>query len=195
MSNEPDTTESLIRIDTTVGMDEVAAIKVAEVEHNCLARQEELRAGLKKAEAHVQKLEAGLGTAIDSDTRDEHPEIAKIETLLKSFFGKEARLVISSNGPDNKVRVQVGVPVCILPLKGAKSKAIMKEVADTRKDISDAENNLCTVKKQLGMLPHLERSAKAAVAKARLMQSDAGRNLLAQMDKVALPGLPAPKAK
>lgn len=186
-----DTVESLVKVDTTIGLEEVAAIKVAQVERECLMRQEELRAGLKQAEAHVQKLESGLQSAVIEDTRDEHPEIAKLESAMKSFFGKDAIAKISVT---NEGKVQIGLSGhCVLQLKGTKSKAIKKEIETTRKDIVEAENDLCTVKKNLGMLPHLERSAKAAVAKARLEQSSEGRNLLAQIDKISLPALPAPK--
>jgi hypothetical protein len=189
--SEQDTPQSLVKIDTTIGMDEVAAVKVARIEHACLTRQEELRAALKDSEAKVVKLEEGLLKAIPEDTRDEHLEIGKLEAALKSFFGKDACISIAMNG--DKVSVSALHCSRMVTLKGAKSKAITKELEQVKKDVVAAEDGLCTVKKQLTQMGSVERFAKAAVAEARLMQSDAGRAMLAHMEKVTLPGLPAPK--
>lgn len=186
-----DTAGSLVKVDTSIGMEEVAAIKVAEVERACLIEQSVLRAELKDAETLVAKLNVDLIKAIPEDVRNEHGEIAEIDALLKKLFGKDAKICISHAGSG---RATLGISCnTTIAFKGDKSKVIQKSAEAAQKDVVKAEDGLCEVKKKLGMLPHLERSAKAAVARARLNQSEAGKNLLAHMDEVTLPGLPAPK--
>jgi predicted phage tail protein len=190
LSKIPETLESMVKIDVSIGPEELSYVQVAKYERDCLGQQEALKVDLKAAEGSVAKLEASLLKAVPEDTRDEYPEVEKIETALKSFF-KDSSVTISMH--HDKVQISISGCSRLVTLKGVKSKAITKEIEQAKKSITLAEDGLCTVKQNLGKMAFIERQSKAAVTEMRLMQSEAGRNLLSRMEKISLPGLPAPK--
>lgn len=182
--------EPIAYVNVQVGLEEVAAIKVAEVERALLIQQEQLRFDIKKAEAEVPKLEQNLVKAVENDTKASYPEFFEIEKALKGLC-KSYSLQISLNN-DGKVSVQIQAHGQIA-WKGDESKALSKELKAKEEAITKMVDELANAKKKLTMLPHLERTAKAAVAKARLSQTKEGQELLAQIDKISLPALPGPK--
>ena len=184
-------TEKIVSPAVTLGMEEVAAIKVAEVERACMVQQETLRGQLKDEQAKIAPLQKKLGEQALSDAKNDHPEIEKIESALKTLFGKNAKISLGVEGANVRIHVEGHVMV---PCKSKDYKAIQKEIDDTGKAVAKIEDGLCDVKKKLSQLPHLERCAKAAVARGRLEQSIEGQKILESIDKLTLPGLPAPKA-
>lgn len=182
--------EPIAYVNVQVGLEEVAAIKVAEVERALLIQQEQLRFDIRKAEAEVPKLEQNLREAVEADTKANYPEFFEVEKALKGLC-KSYSLQISLNN-DGKVSVQIQAHGQIA-WKGDESKALSKELKAKEEAITKMVDELANAKKKLTMLPHLERTAKAAVAKARLNQTKEGKELLAQIDKISLPALPGPK--
>jgi len=182
--------EPIAHVDVQVGLEEVAAIKVAEVERQLLIQQEQLRFDIRKAEAEVPKMEAKLREAVEADTKVAYPEFFEIEKALKGLC-KSYEMRVTLN-PDGKIGIQIAAHGQIA-WKGDESKAINKDLKAKNEEIAKMVDELTNAKKKLTMLPHLERTAKAAVAKARLSQTKEGRELLAQVDKISLPALPGPK--
>lgn len=184
--------EKVVSFDATVGMEEVAAIKVAEIEGNLLVRGEQIRKDIRDAEAEVAKAEAKFQDYVVEDTKASYPELDKAEKALRAIFGKEVSVTISQPSPDGKIHVELHGKGNVA-WKGDTSKDLKKQIDALQKKISTLENEAVEVKKGMTMLPHVERRAKAAVAKARLSQSKEGMAILGQLDSLTLPGLPAPK--
>lgn len=178
----------LVTVDANIAMEEIAAIKVARVEENLLSNQMKYRELLKDKEQEHLKLQEKFPKAIDADTREAYPEIVSLESSLKSLFGKTVHMAIQLHG--DKVHVSFGGMGVDLVWKGSESKAIEKQMKALYKDIKDCEDKLCEIKKGLGMLPFIERRAKAAVAEQKLSKSKEGQDILKSLDKLMLPGLP-----
>ncbi len=185
----------LISVDASVKMDEIAAIKVSKWEENLLTGQMQHRKLLQDKEAELAKLQEELPKLVDKDTRKSYPEIEDLESSLKSLFGKTVHMSIVLHG--DKVNVSIsGALSALLTWKGQDSKDHKKKIDAVQKEIKEIEDKLCEIKKGLGMLPYLERRAKAAVAEAKLSKSKEGAEILKSLDKLmlpGLPGLPAPK--
>jgi len=185
--------ERIVEPAVQVGIEEVAAIKVAEIEHTLLTKQEKLRAELKKLEEEHKKLAQSMGSVALASVKDEHPELEKLESILKSFVEeKHYKLHIEFCEERQTVSIEVRAEGYFVP-KGPAFKALKKDMADLKEEIGNVENGLLEAKKGLGMLPFIERSAKAAVAKAKLERTTEGLEILKNLDKIGLPGLPAPK--
>jgi len=182
----------LVSVEATVGLEEIAAIKVAEVERGLIISQEQTIADIRGIEAKADKLARQLPEQVVADTKENYPEIVALEKALKDKFSKTFNLTIALD------REAKGVTICleasgVLPLKGEKTKEILAETKKLKKDLSGLEDKMIDIKKRLQQLPHLERSAKAAVARVRLEKTTEGKRILSQIDRVMLPGLPAPK--
>jgi hypothetical protein len=182
--------QTMVYVDAQVGLEEVAAIKVAEVERALLIEQEQLRVDIKKAESETPAMGCALQDAVLKDTKENYPEFFEIEKALKGLCKSFELSVVL--GSDSKVQIQVNAHGSIA-WKGDKSKALLKELEAHKAGLEKMIDRLANTKKKLGMLPHLERTAKAAVAKARLIKTEEGREILAQIDKISLPALPGPK--
>jgi autotransporter translocation and assembly factor TamB len=179
----------LVIVQASVGLEEIAAIKVAEVERELIISQETLLQDIRQEEAEIVKLERGLPEQVIADTKANYPEISEIEKSLKGPF-KSFSIQISLSGDKVRINLEANGD---LSLKGEKSKEILKEMAQRKAAVEKAEGKLVDVKKKLQQLPHLERSVKGAVARIRLESTQEGKKILAQIQKVTLPGLPAPK--
>lgn len=178
----------IVSLEGMVGLDEMAAIKVSEIENKLLGRQETLRKALKISEEQKSKLHEQHAKQVIEDTRESYPEIGQIEKALESLFGKSAKGISISTSEDGKVKLALNVATT-LQFKGKKSKAIAVQMKEADKEIKATEDGLMEVKRGISMLPVLERSAKAAVAKARLSQSKEGLKILDQIQDIHVPGL------
>lgn len=191
--------QKLVNVQAQVGLEEVAAIKVAEVERQCLIDEAQFKFDLKEASAKAHELKTGLMKIAEEEFRKEHPEIGKIEELLKKVFKEKVSVQFQAvneahAGKPMTLTVSVSAQGSV-PFSGPKTKDRIKEIDAKEKDVTDLEEKLVETKKKQSQLPYLERAAKAAVAKARLSQTKEGQAVLAHMDNVTLPGLPAPKSK
>lgn len=189
-----ETPEPIFPIKGEIGMEDVAAIKVAEVENTLMRRTEELRAQLSADEKALQTLEAEFSGVLLEDAFKEHPALKKLQEALKELFGKSFSATAVLNKEKDKVLVQVAGDGTF-PWKGKASKRHHAEMEETRARITKTETDIIDAKKKLGQLPSVERSAKAAIARMRLSGSKEGQEILKRLDTIALPGLSGPKSK
>lgn len=188
---EPTTRDPIITLKAEIGLEEVAAIKVAEVEHDLLVEKEQASLDLTTVEKEINEISPKVKDAVFADTLENYPEIKAIEKMLKGQFPKHFGLSIELIGDD---RVRVGVEAGgELPLRGENARELLKKIRVKQVLVSKIEGILVDVRKKLGQLPYLERATRAAVAKARLEGSKEGREVLKRISAVCLPGLPAPK--
>lgn len=184
--------QELVSVEATVGLEEIAAIKVAEVERGLIVTQEQALADVRAIETEIAKLDKKVPDQVVADTKENYPEIVAIEEALKDNFPKSFSLSICLDRDRNSVSIQIQASGSI-SLKGEKSKALLGEIKELKGQVDKLEEKLVETKKKLQQLPCLERSAKAAVARVRLEKTAEGKKILSQIDKVTLPGLPAPK--
>lgn len=182
----------LITVDAQLGLEEVAAIKVAEVEGALLQKEEQLRKELRESEGRHRDLNKKFLDTVEDDARLSYPEIDAAEKALKKIFKDHVNLKISLNPRAGTFHVQMEAQGT-LKWKNGKTKEIYAEIAKEEKGIQALEDELVGVKKKLSMLPHLERRTKAAVAKAKLSRSKEGQEILKQIEGIELPALPAAK--
>lgn len=185
--------EDLVKMDATIDMDSISAIRVAQLETQLLEKQDKLRAEIRTKEADRNSVNQKLQKAFVDDARDNNPDIAKLEEMGKSMFGKTFSISVTRSG--DRVQVQCHGGTTHLPWKGDKSKGLDKEHQEIGKEIGKIEGQIVEVKKGLGMMANVERRARAAVAVAKLSRTEEGKEILKSLDTINVPGLPAPKAK
>lgn len=189
-----------IQLAAQLGMDEVAAIRVAQIESDLLIAENELRDKLTPLNQQVGKMVKQMEELIPKETRAQHPEIAAFEGAYKKLFGKDVAITIACHGEygDGKVSVsftedRYNSKEGSLKLNSAAVKELSKEIESKRKDIAKIEDDLVKTKKALQQLPSIERRAKAAVAQIKLEGTTEGKKILSRLSAITIPGLPAPK--
>ncbi len=197
---EQSESHELIKMDAIVGIDEVAAIKVAEVEGDLIEAREVLKRDLSGLREKAGKVSEDFSKSLAKETRASYKEIGKLESVLKTFFAGAkdnygGAIEVSFDGQIScsKVTISLSGYRKSFPIKSKKLLDAQKEFKDLEKAIKDKETVLTDVKKRLSMLSHLERRVKAGVARAKLSSSKEGKKILDNMDKIKLPALPSPK--
>lgn len=171
----------VIAFDATIGLDEVAAIKVAETERELIAIQETLSKKSDELQKKYGEVSAKLGPEMIKDARRTHPKLKRLEALVSEIFGKDGRVQVQFNNAD-QVLVSIGGQH-FLKVSGKASGAIRKEMTELTASIGECNEQLVKAKKGLCMLPTVERDAKARIARYRLGKTTDGKALLAHLDK------------
>lgn len=187
----------LVRMDAAINLEDVAAIKVSEVEVDLIGQADILRQDITKLESDAADLNVKLPEVVTEDTMKSYPELKKLEKALQDFFGsKNVNLSVARlsecGDAKNKVKIQISASDSFA-WRGKASKEMSAEIKKKQKEAVEKQDQLVEVRKKLAQLPALERRTKAAVARHRLSQSRDGKALLTQIGKVDIPGLPMPK--
>lgn len=181
-----------ITLDANVGMDEVAAIRVAQIERDLMNSEQALRTELATLRKQIEKDTADRQKAVVKDIKENNPELDAIEGALKKLFGKEFTIYIQSAGEGVQVNVEISARGTVTA-KGSEVKELSKSIEAAQKKVTKAEDDLVKVKRGLGQLSHVERQAKAAVAQIKLEGTAHGKKVLERLSSITIPGLPAPK--
>src|SRR3990172_5828607 len=128
-SSEPNTGSiakepSIVKIDAQVGLEEVAAIKVADFERTLIVRQDELRAALRTAEKELNELQESLPEEVEKETRAAYG-LDAAEAVLKKVFGKSVDVTVVLAKDRSIVKVSIAANA-ELSFKGDASKALVK---------------------------------------------------------------------
>lgn len=189
--------EKIVSVGLDTDMKAAADVRIHDIEVDCLTRQEQYRAELKTAQAALEELRKNIMKIAEDEFRKDHPEIVKLEESLKKLFKENVKVVFQAvneahAGKPMSVTISVSASGAI-NFSGQETKDTIKAIDTEEKKVEDLEEKLVEVKKQLSMMPAVERGVKAAIGRYTLSQSKTGKEILAHIEKVTIPGLPAPK--
>jgi len=194
-----------VRADMNITKDDLVAIRIAEVERTLhdkklalIERRRTADAALKDAQKALDDMQPRIAIETIGDVFDE------LLTVLNKLRDRKDPATVSCYLEQDKTgkyyahgcvegvdRVAVERPVSAANVKALRSA--QADVKAHQQAITECEQGMLEVKRQLQDIPMLERQAKAAVATAVMRSSTDGGSLLDIVSRTTLPGLPAPK--
>ncbi len=193
---------SEIKLDTTIGTDEIVAIRVAEVERTLLEKQVELKAQRAWLKSEITQTEEKLASgSMDVAKAVLGKKVGALREALR-FAGLKQDGDVSwtycheTAGGRDQYTVQASVPGIIQNLRApltAKQRAPLVKLEKQREDliehVAETEEQMVQVKEDLRRLPTLERQVRAELARNIISASSNGDGLLAAIRGVTIPGI------
>lgn len=192
-----------LKLDTSIGADEIVAIRVAAVERQLLAKQEFLkrrRSSLKAEEVDAQKHKESVMQGVAMAWLE--GKVGKLQAALKAagLTSKAAVYTCVVRSDDDKgcekhvVSAEIDVVRSPLELELSASRA--KPITDAQRKLDEIRDELCEVEDQIvrvkldmQKLPTLERQVRAKVAEEIILAGTGGPALLKSIQGVTVPGL------
>lgn len=188
--------------DIAVTKDDLIAIAVSEYEQKLLARESELESKCNKVRKELEVKQKELSSSLDTVSTDKVKKQYKdlIESLESAGFTFKTNVSASLSGSKVKYTLtlqggnQYEQERALVNITKPGTFAVPDELSELNSKVSSLDAELKSlfaerldIKKALNEVGRVERSAKAALAKSVLEQTEEGRQLIKNVELAGLP--------